>query len=178
MKEIVFELNGQMRRAWAKPNETLLELLRGKLGIHSPKEGCGRGDCGACTVLLDGRAVRGCLVLALEAEGHSVVTLEGVGREAPSALQKAFVERNVFQCGFCAPGMILAASALLTKNPKPTEREIREALAGNLCRCTGYEPIVAAVQSVAAATSAAKMAAKTVAKSPVRRKSTPSRRRS
>lgn len=147
---IQIKVNGEMRRFEAGANETLLEALRGKLGVHSPKEGCGRGDCGACTVLLDGRAVRGCLVLAVEADGHEVTTLEGVGKDGPSALQKAFVERNVFQCGFCAPGMVLAASALLAKNPRPTEQEVREALAGNLCRCTGYEPIVEAVLAVAA----------------------------
>ena len=130
------------------PNETLLDVLRGKLGIKTPKEGCGRGDCGACTVLLDGKAVRSCLILAIEVDGQSVVTLEGVGKDGPTALQKAFVERNAFQCGFCAPGVVLAASALLAEKPNPTEHEVREALAGNLCRCTGYEPIVETVLEV------------------------------
>ena len=148
-REIQIKVNGELRRFEAGANLTLLEALRGKLGLHSPKEGCGRGDCGACTVLLDGRAVRGCLVLAVEADGHEVTTLEGVGKDGPSVLQKAFVERNVFQCGFCAPGIVLAASALLAKNPRPTEREVREALAGNLCRCTGYAPIVEAVLAAA-----------------------------
>ena len=138
-----------MRRVKVRPNETLLDVLRGKLGLKTPKEGCGRGDCGACTVLLDGKVVRSCLILAIETDGQSVVTLEGVAKEGPTALQQAFVERNVFQCGFCAPGVVLAASALLDDNPRPTEHEVREALAGNLCRCTGYEPIVDAVLAVA-----------------------------
>ena len=99
--------------------------------------------------MLDGKAVRSCLILAIEVDGQSVVTLEGVGKDGPTALQKAFVERNAFQCGFCAPGVVLAASALLAEKPEPTEHEVREALAGNLCRCTGYEPIVETVLAVA-----------------------------
>ena len=150
MKEITLRLNGEVRRVAVAPNETLLDVLRGKLGIKTPKEGCGRGDCGACTVLLDGRAVRSCLVLAIEVDGQAVTTLEGVGRQGPTALQKAFVKNNVFQCGFCAPGVVLSASALLVEKPQPTELEVREALAGNLCRCTGYEPIVKTVLAVAA----------------------------
>ena len=149
MKEISIRLNGGIRRVAVVPNETLLDVLRGKLGIKTPKEGCGRGDCGACTVLLDGKAVRSCLILAIEVDGQSVTTLEGVGRDGPTALQKAFVKHNVFQCGFCAPGVVLSASALLVEKPQPTEHEVREALAGNLCRCTGYEPIVDAVMAVA-----------------------------
>ena len=150
MKEITLRLNGEVRRVAVAPNETLLDVLRGKLGIKTPKEGCGRGDCGACTVLLDGRAVRSCLVLAIEVDGQADTTLEGVGRQGPTALQKAFVKNNVFQCGFCAPGVVLSASALLADKPQPTELEVREALAGNLCRCTGYEPIVKTVLAVAA----------------------------
>jgi aerobic-type carbon monoxide dehydrogenase small subunit (CoxS/CutS family) len=149
MKEISIRLNGETRRVAVKANETLLDVLRGKLGIKTPKEGCGRGDCGACTVLLDGKAVRSCLILAIEVDGQSVTTLEGVGKDGPSALQQAFVKNNAFQCGFCAPGVILSASALLAENPLPTEHEVREALAGNLCRCTGYEPIVRTVLEVA-----------------------------
>lgn len=149
MQEISIRLNGETRRVAVAPNETLLDVLRGRLGIKTPKEGCGRGDCGACTVLLDGKAVRSCLILAIETDGQSVTTLEGVGKEGPTALQEAFVKQNVFQCGFCAPGVILAASALLAENPQPGEHEVREALAGNLCRCTGYEPIIKAVLSVA-----------------------------
>ena len=149
MQEISIRLNGETRRVAVAPNETLLDVLRGRLGIKTPKEGCGRGDCGACTVLLDGKAVRSCLILAIETDGQSVTTLEGVGKEGPTALQQAFVKQNVFQCGFCAPGVVLAASALLAENPQPGEHEVREALAGNLCRCTGYEPIIKAVLSVA-----------------------------
>ena len=149
IQEIAIRLNGELRRAAVAPNETLLDVLRGKFGVKTPKEGCGRGDCGACTVLLDGKAVRSCLILAIEVDGQSVVTLEGVGKDKPTALQKAFVKNNVFQCGFCAPGMILSSAALLAENPQPTEHEVREALAGNLCRCTGYEPIVATVLEVA-----------------------------
>ena len=149
IQEIAIRLNGEVRRAAVAPNETLLDVLRGKFGVKTPKEGCGRGDCGACTVLLDGKAVRSCLILAIEVDGQSVVTLEGVGKDKPTALQKAFVKNNVFQCGFCAPGMILSSAALLSENPQPTEHEVREALAGNLCRCTGYEPIVQTVLEVA-----------------------------
>ena len=150
MMEITLRLNGEVRRVAVAPNETLLDVLRGKLGIKTPKEGCGRGDCGACTVLLDGKAVRSCLILAIEVDGQAVTTLEGVGRQGPTALQKAFVKNNVFQCGFCAPGVVLSASALLAEKPQPTEHEVREAIAGNLCRCTGYEPIVKTVLAVAA----------------------------
>ena len=149
IQEIAIRLNGEVRRAAVAPNETLLDVLRGKFGVKTPKEGCGRGDCGACTVLLDGKAVRSCLILAIEVDGQSVVTLEGVGKDKPTALQKAFVKNNVFQCGFCAPGMILSSAALLAEKPQPTEHEVREALAGNLCRCTGYEPIVQTVLEVA-----------------------------
>ena len=149
MKDIAIRLNGEIRRVAVAPNETLLEVLRGKLGIKTPKEGCGRGDCGACTVLLDGKAVRSCLILAIEVDGQSITTLEGVGTAGPTALQKAFIRSNAFQCGFCTPGVVLSASALLAENPAPTEHEVREALAGNLCRCTGYEVIVKTVLAVA-----------------------------
>ena len=160
IQEIAIRLNGELRRAAVAPNETLLDVLRGKFGVKTPKEGCGRGDCGACTVLLDGKAVRSCLILAIEVDGQSVVTLEGVGKDKPTALQKAFVKNNVFQCGFCAPGMILSSAALLSENPQPTEHEVREALAGNLCRCTGYEPIVQTVLEVAKKSAKKKPAAR------------------
>ena len=160
IQEIAIRLNGELRRAAVAPNETLLDVLRGKFGVKTPKEGCGRGDCGACTVLLDGKAVRSCLILAVEVDGQSVVTLEGVGKDKPTALQKAFVRNNVFQCGFCAPGVILSASALLAENPQPTEHEVREALAGNLCRCTGYAPIVETVLAVAKKSAKKKPAAR------------------
>ena len=160
IREIAIRLNGEIRRAAVAPNETLLDVLRGKFGVKTPKEGCGRGDCGACTVLLDGKAVRSCLILAIEVDGQSVVTLEGVGKDKPTALQKAFVKNNVFQCGFCAPGVILSASALLVEKPQPTEHDVREALAGNLCRCTGYAPIVETVLAVAKKSAKKKPAAR------------------
>ena len=160
IQEIAIRLNGELRRAAVAPNETLLDVLRGKFGVKTPKEGCGRGDCGACTVLLDGKAVRSCLILAIEVDGQSVVTLEGVGKAGPTALQKAFVKNNVFQCGFCAPGVILSASALLVEKPQPTEHDVREALAGNLCRCTGYAPIVETVLAVAKKSAKKKTAAR------------------
>ena len=160
MKEITLHLNGEVRRIAVAPHETLLEVLRERLGITTPKSGCGRGDCGACTVLLEGKAVRSCLILAIETDGQRVTTLEGIGADGPTALQQEFVKRNAFQCGFCASGIVLAASALLKENPQPNEGEIREALAGNLCRCTGYEPIVAAVRAVARRNAGKKRVAK------------------
>lgn len=147
-KTISLNVNGEARLIDVEPNETLLEALREKLGIKSPKIGCERGDCGSCTVLLDGATVRSCLVLAVEADGHEIVTVEGLSKDGPTELQRAFIERNSFQCGFCAPGVILSVTELLASNPEPTETEVREAISGNLCRCTGYEPIVEAVLEV------------------------------
>ncbi len=141
-------MNGESRSIDVEPNETLLEVLRERLGIKSPKIGCERGDCGSCTVLLDGRSVRSCLILAIEADGHDVVTIEGLSEGGPTKLQQAFIDNNSFQCGFCAPGVVLAATELLTRNPSPTEDEVKEAISGNLCRCTGYEPIIKAVLEV------------------------------
>ncbi len=148
MKEISLILNNEPRNVQVENNEILLDVLRNKLGIKSPKCGCERGDCGACTVLLDGKAVRSCLILAVEAENHSITTLEGISREKLSALQKAFIEFNSFQCGYCAPGIILAVTELLEKNPHPSLEEIKESIAGNLCRCTGYTPIFDAIMSL------------------------------
>ena len=147
MKEIKLIVNGEARSALVEPNETLLEVLRDKLGIKSPKCGCERGDCGACTVLLDGRSVRSCLILAVEAEGHSILTVEGISQEGMNKLQQAFIDFNSFQCGFCAPGIILAITELLEHQPHPSLDEVKEAIAGNLCRCTGYTPIFDAVMS-------------------------------
>lgn len=133
-----------------EPRQTLLEVLRDTLGLTGPKEGCGNGNCGACTVLVDGRPVVSCLVLAVECEGADVETIEGVadhGRLAP--LQQAFLENAALQCGICTPGFIMSAKALLAENPEPTEEEIRFYLAGNLCRCTGYDKIIRAVQDAA-----------------------------
>jgi len=140
-------VNGREYEVAVSPKRTLAEFLRDDLGLTGVKLGCGEGECGACTVLLDGRPVTSCIVLALEAQGHEVLTVEGLadGSELHS-LQRAFVKQGAIQCGFCTPGMILSAKALLDRNPDPSEDEIRQALAGNLCRCTGYQKIVEAVK--------------------------------
>ena len=144
---IQFKLNGEKVSLPVEPSDVLLDVLRGKLGIKSPKVGCDRGDCGTCTVLMNGRTIRSCLALAVEADGAEIVTLEGAnGRQWTQKLQKKFHEKNAFQCGFCAPGVILSATELLEKNSRPTAHDIKEAIAGNLCRCTGYEPIVKAIE--------------------------------
>ncbi len=146
---IRFRLNGVKRRLEVEPNDTLLDVLRTNLGIKSPKVGCDRGDCGTCTIFLDGRTVRSCLVLAAEADGSVIETLEGLSQKGPTDLQKAFVKHNSFQCGYCAPGVILSAEELLRKKRHPSRREIQDAIAGNLCRCTGYSPILEAIEEVA-----------------------------
>ena len=147
---IQFSLNGEKVALSVEPSDVLLDVLRGKLGIKSPKVGCDRGDCGTCTVLMNGKTIRSCLALAVEADGAEIVTLEGAnGRKWTQKLQKTFHAKNAFQCGFCAPGVILSATELLEKNPKPTAHDIKEAIAGNLCRCTGYEPIVEAIAETA-----------------------------
>lgn len=147
MKEISFMLNNELRSVSVDSNEVLLDVLREKLGVKSPKCGCERGDCGACTVLLDGKAVRSCLVLAVEAENHSIITVEGISAEKLSSLQEAFIQFNSFQCGYCAPGIILAVTELLQAHPKPSLEQIKESIAGNLCRCTGYTPIFDAIMA-------------------------------
>jgi len=144
-KEIKFILNGESITLEVNPNEVLLEVMRDKLGIKSPKCGCDKGDCGTCTVMINGKTVRSCLVLAIEIDGQEIVTLEGLMDSGLTPLQKSFIEHNSFQCGFCAPGMILSATELLAKNQKPNKEEIQEALSGNLCRCTGYTPIIDAI---------------------------------
>lgn len=145
---ISLKLNGEAQTLEVESNDLLLDTLREKLGVKSPKIGCERGDCGACTVLLDGKTVRSCLILAVEADGREITTVEGLGKDGPTALQKSFLKHNSFQCGYCAPGIVLASHELLKRNPSPGEEEVKEALAGNLCRCTGYEPIVRAVLDV------------------------------
>jgi carbon-monoxide dehydrogenase small subunit len=148
-KLVSLTVNDQAREALVPEDATLLELLREHLDLTGTKEGCGAGECGACTVILDGLPVNSCMVLALECEGASVRTIEGEGSQGRlSDLQQAFIDHNAFQCGFCTPGMIMSARALLDANPRPSRDEIREALEGNLCRCTGYEAIIAAVESV------------------------------
>jgi carbon-monoxide dehydrogenase small subunit len=144
-KTISFTLNGDQRSLPVAPNEILLEVLRDRVGIKSPKCGCDQGDCGTCTVLIDGRTVRSCLVLAVEIDGSTVTTLEGLMKNGLTPLQKAFLEHNSFQCGYCTPGVILSISELLGKNPQPDRNTIKTALGGNLCRCTGYIPIIDAV---------------------------------
>lgn len=140
---INFSLNGHKIAIEIEPQLTLLEMLRDRLGVKSPKCGCDRGDCGTCTVILDGKTVRSCLVLAVEVDGLKVTTLEGVMEDGKlTTIQQAFIANNSFQCGFCAPGMILSTTELLGKNPNPNKEEIQEALSGNLCRCTGYSPII------------------------------------
>jgi len=144
-------INGDEREFLCSPGETLLDALRGQLELTGSKEGCGSGDCGACTVVLDGQMVCSCLVLAAEAEGRTVNTIEGVAEGSQlHPVQQKFLERGALQCGFCTPGFIVAAKALLDRNPDPSETEIRYWLAGNLCRCTGYDKIVRAVQDAAA----------------------------
>ena len=145
--QLKINVNGEDWTAEAAPADVLLDVLREKLGVKSPKIGCERGDCGSCTIILDERTVRSCLVLAVEADGHAVTTVEGLNYGELSELQDLMVGNNSFQCGFCAPGIVLAATELLEHNPNPTRHDVQEALAGNLCRCTGYEPIIEAVLS-------------------------------
>jgi len=151
MHEIALTVNGRRERATVPATTTLLELLRDALHLTGTKEGCGIGECGACTVLLDGLPVTACLVLAVETDGCDVRTIEGEADGGRlSALQQAFIDAGAVQCGFCTPGMIMSARALLERNPTPSDADIVEAIAGNLCRCTGYEAIVRAVRLAAA----------------------------
>jgi carbon-monoxide dehydrogenase small subunit len=143
-------INGEQRQVETAANQTLLYLLRDDLGLTGTKDGCREGECGACTVLLDGEPVNSCLVLAGQADGHQVLTVEGLARSGQlHAVQRAFVEAGAVQCGFCTPGAILAAVALLSRTKSPTDQQVREALVGNLCRCTGYNKIVEAVRLAA-----------------------------
>ncbi len=144
---IQLKLNGEKWTADVEPTDLLMEVLRDRFGAKSVKCGCERGDCGACTVLLDGRSVRSCLVLAVEADGSEVTTVEGICRDGLTPLQKEFLSHNSFQCGFCAPGIVVSTTELLKKNPKPSKEEVQEAIGGNLCRCTGYTSIIEAVQA-------------------------------
>lgn len=148
---IKFRLNGEAVERYAEPGMRLLDFLREEMGLTGTKEGCGVGECGACTVLLDHQAVNACLVLLGQVAGREVTTIEGLAATGElSRLQEIFQEQTAIQCGFCTPGMILSAKALLLKQPHPSEAEIRTALAGNICRCSGYQQIVAAVQQAAA----------------------------
>ncbi len=147
MKTIIsLTVNGVPREVAVEPRRTLLEVLREDLGLTGTKLGCGIGDCGSCTVLVDGVPTFSCLMLAVQAEGCSVETVEGLAENGRlSRLQEAFVEKGAIQCGFCTPGMLMTSTALLRENPHPTEQEVRRAISGNLCRCTGYQKIVEAV---------------------------------
>ncbi len=148
---VTTRINGDTVEFLAEPEETLLSALRDRLGLMGAKEGCGTGDCGACTVTLDGRIVCSCLVLAAEAEGRAIETVEGMAEgERLHPLQRKFLEHAALQCGICTPGILVAAKDLLERNPDPSETEVRYWLAGNLCRCTGYDKIVRAVLDAAA----------------------------
>ena len=150
-KSIQFTINQEAVSLEVEPHWTLLRVIRDGLGLTGTKEGCGEGDCGACTVLANGKAVNACLILAADMDGQSITTIEGLAQNGQlHPLQEAFVDHGAIQCGFCTPGMILSAKALLDMNPQPSEEEIRFAIAGNLCRCTGYAKIVTAIQVAAA----------------------------
>jgi carbon-monoxide dehydrogenase small subunit len=148
---IELTVNGEKCFLEVKANQTLVDVLREDLGMTGTKKGCGEGKCGSCTVLMNGRPVNSCLVLAPQAEGANIVTIEGLAEQEPHPLQKAFAEKGAVQCGYCTPGMILTAKALLDINPNAREDEIKEAIAGNLCRCTGYNKIVEAIMACASA---------------------------
>jgi len=149
MMEIKFTLNGKSIEVEAPPHWTLLRLLRERLGLTGTKEGCGIGECGACTVLMDGIPVNACLVLVPKVEGKKVETIEGLGnREALHPLQKSFIEHGAIQCGFCTPGILMSSKALLEGNSNPSREEIKKAISGHLCRCTGYHQIVEAIEAL------------------------------
>lgn len=151
MKQLIqLTVNGEPHEVRVEPWKTLLEVIRDDIGLTSAKEACSTGECSACTVLLNGKPVNSCLVLAVEAQGKEISTIEGLSEGSKlHPLQDAFIKHGAIQCGFCTPGMLLSAKALLDENPQPTEEEIREAISGNLCRCTGYNKIVEAILAVA-----------------------------
>lgn len=147
MKELIeLKVNGEAYQVSIEPWKTLLEVLRETLNLTGTKEGCGKGDCGACTVLLDGKPVNSCLLLAIESQGKDILTIEGLAQGGQlHPIQQAFIGHGAIQCGFCSPGMILSAKALLDNDPQPSEAEVRQAISGNLCRCTGYTKIIEAI---------------------------------
>lgn len=151
MKRVInFILNGEETEAYIEDNKTMLDFLRMNMHLTGTKRGCEEGECGACTILLDGKPVTSCMMLAVEADGHDITTIEGIMQNGElHPVQKEFIDKWALQCGFCTPGMIMSAVALLNENQNPTEYEIRDAIAGNLCRCTGYAKIVEAIGSAA-----------------------------
>jgi aerobic carbon-monoxide dehydrogenase small subunit len=152
MRTLKFTLNGDFTETGVRDGETLLEVLRNRLGLTGTKQGCDQGECGSCTVLLDGRPVLSCLTLAVCVQNRQVTTIEGLAAGSKlHPVQRAFHQAGAIQCGFCTPGMVLTAKALLDQNPRPTREDIKEALSGNLCRCTGYKKIIEAVEGAAKA---------------------------
>ncbi|KUO75163.1 MAG: hypothetical protein APF81_16180 [Desulfosporosinus sp. BRH_c37] len=150
MTQISFVINGQPWKGQVEPNEMLLDIIREKVGLTGTKKGCDSGECGACTVILDGQSVNSCIVPAIEVGGKEILTIEGLARgQELHSIQEAFISEGAVQCGFCTPGMIMSTKALLDSNPHPSNQEICQGLAGNLCRCTGYGRIVAAVEKAA-----------------------------
>jgi len=153
MVSIMLNVNGEEYDITVAPYYTLCDVLRDRLGFTEVKKGCGSGECGACTVLVDGKAVNSCLTLAVRANGRQITTVKGLSKDGKlHPLQKKFIEHGAIQCGYCTPGMILAAKALLDSHPHPSEQEVRMAISGNLCRCTGYQQIVEAIMAAAAET--------------------------
>jgi carbon-monoxide dehydrogenase small subunit len=149
-QRINLKVNNQDYEVYVKPNMTLIDLLRDKLGLTGTNKGCGTGDCGACTILLNGDAVNSCLVLAIDADGSEIITIEGLADgDKLDPLQQAFIDEGAAQCGFCTPGMIMTAKDFLAKNPNPSEEDYKNSISGNLCRCTGYTKIVKAIKKVA-----------------------------
>lgn len=147
---INFVLNGEEIEHYVEPNKTLLKMLREDFDLVGAKEGCGAGECGACTILVNKKPINSCLMLALEADGNEIITIEGLSQGTElDELQVSFIENAALQCGYCTPGMIMSAKALLLENPTPTEDEVKETISGNLCRCTGYKKIIEAIMEVA-----------------------------
>ncbi len=151
MKQLItLSVNGESCEVAVEPRTILLDVLREMLGLTGTKKACDFGNCGSCTVLMDGKAVLSCLILAVDAQGKDILTVEGMAKDGQlHPLQRAFIDHGAIQCGFCTPGMLLSAKALLDENPRPTEEEVRQAISGNLCRCTGYHKIVEAIVDVA-----------------------------
>jgi carbon-monoxide dehydrogenase small subunit len=148
--QIKLIVNGEIYELYVEPSETLLDVIRNRLDLTGTKEGCGTGDCGACTVIVNGKSVNSCLMLAVEADGQEILTIEGLGKDGKlHPVQEAFIHEGAIQCGYCTPGMVLSAKVLLDGNLHPTEEEIKLAIAGNLCRCTGYIKIIRAIQAAA-----------------------------